>query len=161
EVKRLRVVLLRKGDNVFLVNTHAAVRLEHLSDCEILEIPFRHQSIPPASDGGEYNGRPWGHTWGNSKGLPFLFRRAAAIIRGILVEHDLFGKPVPTFPDHARTRRRMTKGWIAFLTAFVLATSVTPSLAYDWLRRPHSYEWRDVHRAISELNKRIAFLEAN
>jgi hypothetical protein len=59
-------------------------------------------------------------------------------------------------------RPGMTRGAIAFvLTAFVLATSVTPSLAYDWLRRPHSYEWRDVHRAINELNKRIAFLEAN
>src|SRR5262249_26336468 len=89
EVERLRVVLLRKADNVFLVNTHAAVRLEHLSDCEILEIPFRHRSIPPASDGGEYNGRPWGHTWGNFKGSPFLSRRAAAIIRGIWVDHDL------------------------------------------------------------------------
>jgi hypothetical protein len=56
----------------------------------------------------------------------------------------------------------MTKGWIAFvLTALVLATSATPSMAYDWLRRPRSYEWRDVHRAINELNKRIAFLEAN
>ena len=43
----------------------------------------------------------------------------------------------------------------------MLATSASPSLAYDWLRRPHSYEWRDVHRAINELNKRIAFLEAN
>ena len=43
----------------------------------------------------------------------------------------------------------MTKGWIAVvLTTFVFATSASPSLAYDWLRRPHSYEWRDVHRAI-------------
>jgi hypothetical protein len=56
----------------------------------------------------------------------------------------------------------MGKAWIAFvLTALVLAASATPSLAYDWLRRPHSYEWRDVHRGIYELNKRIAFLEAS
>jgi hypothetical protein len=56
----------------------------------------------------------------------------------------------------------MTKSRIAFVfIALVLATSATPSLAYDWLRRPHSYEWRDVHRGIYELNKRIAFLEAS
>src|SRR5580704_16578901 len=52
-----------------------------------------------------------------------------------------FGKPVPTLPDHARAEPDMTKGWIAFvLTAFVLATSASPSMAYDWLRRPHIYE---------------------
>jgi hypothetical protein len=56
----------------------------------------------------------------------------------------------------------MTKGRIALvLSALLLAGSATPSMAYDWLRRPHSYEWRDVHRAIYELNKRIAFLEAD
>ena len=56
----------------------------------------------------------------------------------------------------------MTKGPIAFaLTVLLLVVVATPSMAYDWLRRPHSYEWRDVHRAINELNKRIAFLEAN
>jgi hypothetical protein len=56
----------------------------------------------------------------------------------------------------------MTKSRIAFIViALVLAGSATPALAYDWLRRPHSYEWRDVHRGIYELNNRIAFLEAN
>src|SRR5262249_37672239 len=77
KVKRLRVVLLRKGDNVFLLNTHAAVRLEHLSDREILEIPFCHRfDTPKASDGGEYNGRLWGHTRGILwAAFPFSRRR--------------------------------------------------------------------------------------
>ena len=60
----------------------------------------------------------------------------------------------------------MTKSRIAFVSiALALAIgatpAVTPAMAYDWLRRPHSYEWRDVHRGIYELNKRIAFLEAS
>jgi hypothetical protein len=70
--------------------------------------------------------------------------------------------PCYGYHRHLAERERMTKGRIAIvLGVLLLAGSATPSLAYDWLRRPHSYEWRDVHRAIYELNKRIAFLEAD
>jgi hypothetical protein len=47
KVKRLRVELLRKGHNVFLLNANATVGFEHLSDGEILEIPFRHRFDHP------------------------------------------------------------------------------------------------------------------
>jgi hypothetical protein len=33
-----------------------------------------------------------------------------------LVEHDLFGKPVPTFPDHALALRSRTPLWQMTLT---------------------------------------------
>ena len=82
EVKRLRIELLRKGDNVFLVNANAAVRLEHLPDGEILEIPFRHRfdclSLKMAAS---ISGRSAIARGEIRRGLPFLLRTTAVIIR--------------------------------------------------------------------------------
>jgi hypothetical protein len=44
-----------------------------------------------------------------------------------LFEHDIFGKPVPTFPDHARVRQRLRDG-LRMTFDMVMAASITSAM---------------------------------
>src|SRR6266436_5626518 len=46
------------------------------------------------------------------------------ISSSLLFEHDLFGKPVPTFPDHALAGQKLTQALDVGASAFTLATNL-------------------------------------
>ena len=55
--------------------------------------------------------RTYGSEGGEAKNLPYPYLFSESSSRSIfLFEHDLFGKPVPTFPDHGLGSKRFQLG---------------------------------------------------